>query len=167
MPGQFLLDNRTLNGKAGYHALAPLVLSTGSVVLVDRGWVLAPPDRSVLPSIGFESGAPTLAGTAAPPPSPGILLGESGYENAGWPRVVQLVDFAAVESAVGSPVIPIVIRMSESDPRGLTREWPLHGRMTPDKHRGYAVQWYSLAVALLTLYLIYGVRWPRRKRSAS
>src|SRR5438132_8511382 len=36
---QFLLDNRTYRGRAGYEVLTPLARAGAAVLLVDRGWV--------------------------------------------------------------------------------------------------------------------------------
>jgi surfeit locus 1 family protein len=39
-PRQFLLDNRTHNGRVGYHVLTPFMLrDSGAAVLVNRGWI--------------------------------------------------------------------------------------------------------------------------------
>src|SRR5260370_462352 len=36
---QFLLDNRTYGGRAGYEVLTPLTRAGAAVLLIDRGWV--------------------------------------------------------------------------------------------------------------------------------
>src|SRR5262245_60307066 len=41
---EILVRNRTVEGKNGYEILTPLLLSDGTAVLVDRGWV--PPHPS-------------------------------------------------------------------------------------------------------------------------
>src|SRR3974390_1575293 len=46
---QFLLDNRTHAGRAGYEVLTPLSLADGRVLLVDRGWVAFTGYRARLP----------------------------------------------------------------------------------------------------------------------
>jgi cytochrome oxidase assembly protein ShyY1 len=56
---QVLLDNMTSHGVAGYQVLTPFRIvdhiDGANLVLVNRGWVPAPPDRTELPDI-------TLAG---------------------------------------------------------------------------------------------------------
>ena len=39
---QFLLDNRVYEGRVGYEVLLPCQLASGSVVLINRGWISAP-----------------------------------------------------------------------------------------------------------------------------
>ena len=41
-----LLDNRMFRGRAGVHVLTPFILGDGQVILVNRGWLPLPPDRS-------------------------------------------------------------------------------------------------------------------------
>jgi len=49
---QFLLDNRVLNGQAGYYVITPLVLNHNNLaVLINRGWIAASADRSQLPNL--------------------------------------------------------------------------------------------------------------------
>ena len=48
---QFLLDNRTNNGRPGYEVLTPAVLNDGRWFLVNRGWVPFGGYRDQLPDI--------------------------------------------------------------------------------------------------------------------
>ncbi|MDX1563642.1 MAG: SURF1 family protein, partial [Gammaproteobacteria bacterium] len=51
---QILLDNRTRDGVAGYEVLTPFrVEDAGPLVLVNRGFVPAALDRSVLPDVAL------------------------------------------------------------------------------------------------------------------
>jgi len=52
---QFLLDMMVHEGRVGYHVLTPL-LRDGVAVFVNRGWIDAGADRSVLPDIGLPGG---------------------------------------------------------------------------------------------------------------
>src|SRR5437879_3712807 len=76
---QFLLDNRTYRGRAGYEVLTPLARAGAAVLLVDRGWVPFSGSRARLPDIAFEAAAPvTLSGRLAELPSPGLASGRAG-----------------------------------------------------------------------------------------
>ena len=149
---QYLLDNRTHNGRAGYHVFSPLRLDDG-IMLVNRGWIALGASRNELPAIEpLPRGEVTVDGRLSPPPGSGLLLGDSGHESAsGWPRVVQTVDLAAMQRALGQPVAPLTLLLDADQPGCHVCVWaPVQG-IGPDKHRGYAVQWFALAVALVVL----------------
>jgi len=52
---QFLLDNRSYQGRAGFEVLTPLQRPNGRVVLVDRGWVQLSGLRDRLPGVALET----------------------------------------------------------------------------------------------------------------
>lgn len=160
---QYLLDNRTHGHVAGYHVLTPLRLQGGDLhVMVNRGWVPVGPDRSVLPEVGVDGGPADVRGTLAAPPSAGLELGPSGYGEGGWPRVVQKVDLAAIAAELRAPVFPLLLRLAPGDGEGFVREWRVSTGLTPERHTGYAVQWFALALALVILCA--WVALVRRKR---
>lgn len=149
---QYLLDNRTHDGRAGFHVISPLVLGEG-IVLVNRGWIALGPTRRELPTLEpLPEGEATVRGRLSPPPGSGLLLGESGHEEAsGWPRVVQTVDVDAMQRALGRPIAPLTLLLDADEPGCHVCTWaPVRG-IGPEKHRGYAVQWFALALALLIL----------------
>jgi len=146
------LDNRTYRGVAGYHVLSPLRLDDGRSVLVDRGWIRLGPTRSHLPSIPLREGRVTVTGQLDTVPSAGLRLGPDGPETTGWPRVVQRLDLAALEHDLGYPLLPLLVMEGDSGDADLVREWrPVV--MGPERHTGYAVQWFGLALTLLLLYV--------------
>jgi len=158
---QFLLDNVTRRGVAGYHVLTPLRLGDGAV-LVNRGWVPAGPRRSRLPSVPAREGREQVAGTLAVP-AERFLLGPAGYEASGkWPRVVQAVRPARMAAALGYPLRSYLIRLDPGQPGGFVREWRPHLGLSPARHQGYAVQWFALALTVLVVY----VALRRRRRGA-
>jgi surfeit locus 1 family protein len=151
---QLLLDNRTYRGQAGYHVLTPLRLRDGeSVVLVNRGWVPTGPDRSVLPELPGPAGSVTLEAVTSLPPEKLFRLGAAEESHAGWPIVVQQLDMARLEQVLETQLQPVILLLDPSDENGFVREWqPVYG-VTPDKHRAYAMQWFTLAVVLLLIYI--------------
>ena len=156
---QYLLDNRTHQGVAGYHVLTPLRLDGGDVhVLVNRGWIAIGPDRARLPDIAVTPEAVSVEGVVAALPASGLALGPAGYADGGWPRVVQRVDVARIEAQIGAPLLPFVLRLSADSDHGFVREWQAHTGLTPERHIGYAVQWFAMAAALLALCLFVSLR---------
>lgn len=151
---QYLLDNRTHNHVAGYHVLTPLRLRDTDVhVLVNRGWLPVGPSRRRLPDVVVTGELLTAQGSIAAPPATGLVLGPTGFDEPGWPKVVQEVDLARIGEQIGSPLLPFVLRLSPDSGPGYAREWRVRAGLTPERHTGYAVQWFALAAALVVLCL--------------
>ena len=156
---QYLLDNRTHHGVAGYHVLTPMRLEGGDVhVLVNRGWVPVGAHRARLPDVAVSGDTLTEEGLIVEPPGSGLELGPAGYDDRGWPRVVQRVDLARIEAELGAPLLPFVIRLSPASAHGYLRDWRLRAGLSPERHLGYAVQWFAMAAALAILCVIVCVR---------
>ena len=154
---QFLLDNRTHDGRAGYHVLTPLRLDAEFGVIINRGWVPVGPDRAALPDIGAPAGKVFLTGKLFPPPKV-FLLGSSGYQDGGWPLVVQSVEIKEMETLLGYRLLDSLVMMNPERPGGYVREWHPYYGITPSRHRAYAFQWFALGTALVVIYLIMTVR---------
>ncbi len=155
----FLVDNRIHQGQAGYDLVTPLITDADLVVLVNRGWLPQGQSRAQLPAPDVIDGEITLRGTVYVPVGDPFVLG-GDLVTEGWPRVVQTLDPATMAEQAGYPVasvFPHSIRLAEGAPGVLVRNWPVIST-TPEKHRGYAVQWFAMAAMLLGLYLYYSTR---------
>ncbi len=74
------------------------------------------------------------------------------------------VDPAAIAASTGLsvPLAPRVLRLDPALPLGYERDLQLLANtLPPDKHRGYAVQWFALALAVLVTALILTFRKAR------
>ncbi len=78
--GEVLVANQTLGGAPGWWVVTPLRTTSGTVVLVNRGWV---PFSTVTPDGSFEAFAP-----------PADEVSVSGLVQSGQTRVVGLADDA-------------------------------------------------------------------------
>lgn len=138
-----LIDNRTHQGRAGYHVVTPLVLADGSgAVLVNRGW-LAAGDRRSVPEVAAPAGVQRVDGwLRLPQADPFMLAADAGDPSAPvWQHPDPLRHARLV--APNHLAQWIVYQTSAADD-GLVREWPLPAAGV-DRHRGYAFQWYALA----------------------
>ena len=151
---QLLLDNRIYQGHAGYHVLTPLLLPDGSgVVLVNRGWIPTGLDRAVLPELPGPADPVSLEAVTSLPPENVFRLGDAEETHAGWPKVVQQPDFARLEQLLETRLLPVILLLDASDEHGFVRDWQPVYTVTPDKHRAYAMQWLTLALVLLLIYI--------------
>lgn len=151
---QLLLDNRLHQGHAGYQVLTPLRLNdVSTTVLVNRGWVPTGASRAVLPELDGPAGTIRLSALIKLPPEEIFRLGADEERHAGWPQVIQAIDIAALEDRLGYALLPLVLLLDPDDAHGFVRDWqPVYG-VTPDKHRAYALQWFTLAAVLLLIYI--------------
>jgi len=160
-----LLDNRIFQGRAGVHVLTPLRLAGGGVLLVNRGWLPLPPDRSSLPAVPTPSGTLDLSGRLAPLSRPGVQLGDPAPLQAErWPQLLVYPDWERIEAALGVGLHRQVLYLGADQPAGFEdRDWTPF-TMGPDRHQAYAVQWYGLALTAVVTWLALGFTAGRSTR---
>jgi surfeit locus 1 family protein len=107
----------------------------------------------VLPDLPGPAGAVALEAITSLQPEKLFRLGDAEENNVGWPKVVQQLDLAQLEQVLETRLLSVILLLDKSDEHGFVREWqPVYG-VTPDKHRAYAMQWFTLAVVLLLIYV--------------
>jgi len=156
---QFLLDNRTYRGRAGYEVLTPLWRAQAPVLLIDRGWVPFSGTRARLPDISFEAAAPvTLSGRIAQLPSPGLASGRAAPDGrAAWPKLTSYPSVAELSAALGTPLAARIVLLDPQAPLGYLRDWQPPG-MAPLRHLSYAIQWWCFASLALIVWAIMSTR---------
>lgn len=125
---------RTREGAPGVALITPLVLSDGSGVFVDRGWVPSPDARHVDHTAWREPESTSIAGLGLPAP-----------RERGDVRPAGLAD------SLPYPVLPFVVQLLPSD-TARTRPAPLRWPApTPDAgpHLSFAIQWFSFALIIV------------------
>lgn len=151
------LDHQMRGPVAGFHVHTVFVPAQGGpAVLVNRGWVAAAADMQALPVVITPSGN-EVAGSLAFP-SDFFTVGEPDYGQR--PLRVSRLDMPQLSRVLGIRLHPFVVRQESAANDGLVREWAPARRlaMPPEKHRGYAFQWFSLAFAVLVVAVVVNVR---------
>lgn len=158
-----LIDNRVLNGVAGYHVLTPLRIQGGErAILVNRGWVPVGASRDNVPSPPVPGGVVKLVGTAIDPHSRFVELAEIPPQGRVW----QNLDFRQYAAITGVRLQPVLLQQTSPVEDGLVRAWPRPDTGV-DTHVGYAFQWYSLATTLVVLWVVMNIgRVGKRDASA-
>jgi surfeit locus 1 family protein len=152
---QFLLDNRSHESVAGVEVLTPLVLDDGSAVIVNRGWLPYGRTRQDLPSVAVDGEKRTITGRIDELPRPGIWL--KGPAATGWPRLVQYPRMEELSAALGRELAPRQVLLDPGVPDGYVRAWSVPGA-PPDRHLGYAVQWFAFAAVAAAIWLVLSFR---------
>ncbi len=157
-PGhQFLLDNMTHAGRAGYQVLTPFRLDDGRLLLVNRGWLPLPGQRrDVLPDIGMtDSGEINIGGRIDTLPVVGLASGKAPPSADGlWPKRTSFPTMAQLGAALGQSVEPRQLLLAAGEPQGYLRDWQdASAGFPPERHMSYAIQWWGLGALSLFLYL--------------
>ena len=154
-PGQyFLLDNRMHEGTFGNEVLAVFELAgSDRLVLVNRGWIAADPARLRQPEVPVAEADGELAAHVYVSPGDPYLLQEQVLAE-GWPKQLQAVDMEKVSAALdGAELFPYPVRIDAGQAGALTVDWKIIN-VSPEKHTGYAVQWFTMAIVLAIIYLL-------------
>lgn len=161
---QFLLDNRTNEGRPGYEVLTPLYREGHDAILVNRGWVPFTGFREKLPDVSFAADQDVeISGRVDELPVEGLASGHAAPdEKAQWPKVTSYPTPMELAQALDRHVESRILLLDANAPNGYVREWQPPG-LTADRHWSYGVQWYAFAVLAVALWLILGFR--RRKQS--
>jgi len=158
--GQFkddylLLDNQVHEGQVGYHVIGLLhadLANTERVVMVNMGWVALGSSRDHRPKLAMPQQPLSIQGYFYQPELSSVWgAGDHMIENDQLPVRVQQLDAEAISQALQLPIEPYVVLLSEDEELGWPRAWQPQV-MTPEKHRAYAWQWFSLALACLLVF---------------
>jgi cytochrome oxidase assembly protein ShyY1 len=154
-----LLDNSTREGKAGVELIQLFQDQiSGRWAWVNRGW-LPWPDRRVPPAYSTPTQRVSLQAWVYVVPATFQLQADSA--NAPWPRLITAVEPGKLWAELGREGFAQELRM-ESGLGAYRVDWPVVS-MSPEKHLGYAVQWFAMATALCGLYLYLG--WHQAKNN--
>jgi cytochrome oxidase assembly protein ShyY1 len=83
---------------------------------------------------------------------PSMVLEDEVLQSSSWPQRIQSIDINKISQLLAKPLLPFIVYVDNDDSLGYIKEWvPIV--MPPEKHRGYAFQWFSLAIAWFILML--------------
>jgi surfeit locus 1 family protein len=154
-----LLDNQTLDGRSGIRVFRVFQPDLGSPpLLVELGWLPLPGDRQ-LPALAPLPDIQQVAGLLAPPPSAGLASAIASPQADGNLLATSL-DHAVLASALKLPTLaPRVLRLDPALKVGYLRDLDiLPNTLPPERHLGYAVQWFGLALTVLITALVLTLR---------
>jgi cytochrome oxidase assembly protein ShyY1 len=151
-----LVDNQRIGTNVGVMVLTPFQASdSDSLLLVARGVLPLEHGRSALPNPRAPSGMQSLRGLLGPPMSTGIKIGDNRFGAPPW--WIASLDVDELQAQLGQAVLPLVFRLSADQPHGFAREWK-PATLPPERHCGYALQWFGLALTVLVTTLLLSFR---------
>lgn len=155
----FLLDNKIFHSEVGYEVYT-LFIAYGikQPILIDRGFIPKGEERKILPQIKTILGNVTIIGMLNLPPAY-FALGEmldTVDQDRGITRV-EYINLAELDKYLNMSLFPYIVTLAPDQPYAYKTEWQIV-TMPPEKHRGYAVQWFALALTLLILFFVLNHR---------
>lgn len=156
----YLLDNQMHNGMPGLNVIGVfLIANDARGLLVNLGWISRLRDRQAplaLPSL--PSGTVELTGLYAPLPGIGVRLGSNPLPQQNqWPKLVTYLDLDDIQVDLARKLFARLLLLDPEVNTEFVRDWQPH-TMPPEKHRAYAAQWFSLALAVLVIFILMHYR---------
>lgn len=159
----FLLDNQTNKGQLGYRVYQ-VFNSNEQAVLVNLGWVLGSINRQEIPELQAITGKYQLSGHVRKIEQ-GIMLMEQVLVKGEWPLRVQQIELDKFSTLISRQLLPFVVYLDKTESVGYEKNWqPIV--MPPEKHRAYAFQWFSLAIAWLFLMIWASIKLGKNSEQA-
>lgn len=153
----YMLDDQMRTGKLGVMVFVPFLPQGSSrLLLVNMGFLqkmgadaTTPPDLPPIPTHDV-----TLTGIYAPPPLPGLKLGGDPLKREKtWPKLVTWIDPAEIGKDLHREVLPDVLLLDPDPHSAYLRLWTANV-MPPERHRAYALQWFSFAIAAIVMFFV-------------
>ena len=174
-----LLDNQSRNERPGVRAYRVFDPDAGTPLLVELGWLPVPGDRT-MPAVPLPADTTEVAGLLMPPPSPGLAKGvpvpvcNGSTQNPPCGRgaspdalLTLALDPDTLATTLDLPTLaPRILKLDPAQPLPPTPAYArdldiLPNTLPPERHLGYAVQWFGLAAAVLVIALVLTFRTPR------
>lgn len=153
--------------QVGYALFTPLMLDSGSAVLVERGWIPADGNSASADWRQYDRpGKVTLSGV--------LRLGRAAPEIGGIPNPTltpsqprldfwYLIDLDRIAKQLPYPLLPVYLQLnadSASDQPPIP--YPLVMDTSNGPHLGYATQWFAFSAILFFGYSLYYLRRQER-----
>lgn len=165
MENLFFIDNKIVSGRTGYQVVIPIATLDNDIVLANLGWLRGNGIRGQLPSVSeklrseLTERSTKFTGVVSYP-SINAMVSETNAAFGQFPVLLQQTDMEQMQQhlhAAGllnqTKLYPFIVNLAPEESSEFVRNWqPVV--MSPEKHLGYAVQWFGLGIAALTIYLL-------------
>ena len=157
---QFIYDNQIVDQVSGYYVLTPFILTDQlGVILVNRGFIPWNGQRERLADIAVDSVSRDIKVQVSSPIKRMELKATDVSRQ--FPVLIQAIDFDVLEEVSKLKFVKVVGLLDPSSSDGYVRKWePYTGSI--EKHIGYAIQWFLMALVLAIIGLRIGLN--RRKK---
>ena len=161
----YMLDNPKHDQRGGVEVYAPFrPHDADRLLLVDLGFLPGNGTDQAPQLPPLPMGEQTLQGLYLPTPGLGFEMGGNALvRQSHWPKTTIYLELSQVAADLGSPVYQQVLAL-DADPASIyVREHMLDfSSMPPARHRAYAFQWFTFAVAAVVILLVLHRRRPSK-----
>ena len=162
----YLLDNPKHDERGGVEVFVPFESQGGQpLLLVDLGFLPGNGTRQAPQLPPLPATELTLHGLYVPPPPLGFEMGGDALaRQTHWPKSSIFLDPKQISHDLGRPLYPRVLAL-DADPTSIYER--VHtldfSAMPPARHRAYAFQWFSFALAVVVILLVLNRKHAPRK----
>jgi cytochrome oxidase assembly protein ShyY1 len=160
----YLLDEQAYADQMGVHAIGVFAgKGESNMLLVDRGWAAWSHASGTTPTLPpLPAGEVELTGIYAPYPGGGLRVGGDALPaQTTWPKLTLYLDPAPIAADLGKSLQPRMLLLDPAPDSGFVRVWTPNV-MPPARHRAYAFQWFSFAIAALVIFVV--LHWRKVER---
>ena len=162
----YLLDNPKHDERGGVEVFVPFESQGGQpLLLVDLGFLPGNGTRQAPQLPPLPTAELTLQGLYVPPPPLGFEMGGDALaRQTHWPKSSIFLDPKQISHDLGRSLYPRVLAL-DADPASIYER--VHtldfSAMPPARHRAYAFQWFSFALAVVVILLVLNRKRAPRK----
>ncbi len=160
-----LIDSQVSEGKVGYHIVTPFRLEkNGRIILVNSGWIPVGVSRKIKPKVSLPEGRLNVSGRLQKPHAkPPIWKDETPLVQDGAWQYLSIEEFMKRSNLTVSPLI-LELEPNLVGVGGYERKWRVYDDTWINRHKAYALQWFSMAFVFTLMCLVLEFR-SRRKLS--
>ena len=156
LKGRYLHDQeahllgRTHNGQVVYHIVTPFLLESGTILLIDRGWVpakISAKDSHIERPTGYLEENAYIRSQS----SVNFFTPDNRYEEGEIYSILPREYAKAKSMTTLLPFFAVREGVSEGYPHSKKTALP----KMRNNHLVYAITWYSLALALIVIYILF------------
>lgn len=152
-----LLDNRIHKGVVGFEVHQLFRDESALNFIINRGFVPRGRTRSSVLDIPLmDNEVVSIRGHIYKVAKNPYLL-KTEKVNYEFPQIVQSIDTNLLSNELQLGLFPFVVRLQDDQLGALPRSWVV-SNMTPEKHQGYALQWFLMAFAVFVAWSFFTFR---------
>lgn len=163
----WFVENKIMNHQLGVECIVAIKLDHNSTlssekaeyVLVNLGWL--PVDKNRIPAFSTQD-LPlnvTKLNARITKPNHNLFMSEEIHQRLGY-KFIQQVNLEQISKHAKIDLLPILAVVDKKSLMAFQPNWqPIV--MPAQKHYGYAVQWFGLALALCIIIIIKAVKWKK------